>query len=477
MDREEETHQMERERTRQQNIRILVVEDETLFAKAICKRFRKAGYTCQAAESLATAEQLIKGQEPHLILLDMRLPDGSGLDFLAKLRDGETTDIPVVVLTAFGELEDAVAAMKLKALDYLKKPIDLDELLLTVEKALSKIELERRLDYSKQRESHTIENVHLIGESPAINQVRQQIERIAQLSSRSDMSPPTVLILGETGCGKDVSARLLHRQSIRCNRPFVHVDCAALPKELIEAELFGHEKGAFTSATSVRTGLIEAAEDGTVFLDEIAELPLELQSKLLAVLERRTVRRVGSSRERPVPAWFVASTNRPVEEMVKQGQFRADLYYRLKVLTLTLPPLRERDRDVVLLARHYATQTARRFGLPDSELSAQVEDALRAYGWPGNVRELAHLIERAVLLSGGEPLSPTSLMLEGTTPVETPPTDSLSEMTLDEAETAMIRDALQRTDGNVSKAARILGITRMALRYRMQKYNISSSKT
>ena len=163
----------------------------------------------------------------------------------------------------------------------------------------------------------------------------------------------------------------------------MHVDCAALPKELIEAELFGHEKGAFTSATSVRTGLIEAAEDGTVFLDEIAELPLELQSKLLAVLERRKVRRIGSSRERPVPAWLIASTNRPVEEMVKQGQFRADLYYRLKVLTLTLPPLRERDQDVVLLARHFAAQTARRFGLPDLELSAQVEDALRTYSWPG----------------------------------------------------------------------------------------------
>jgi DNA-binding NtrC family response regulator len=473
MDRQEETHEKDRAETRQQSIRILVVEDETLFAKAICKRFRKARYTCGIAESLAKADQLIKEQEPHLILLDMRLPDGSGLDFLAQLRESENIDIPVVVLTAYGELEDAVAAMKLKALDYLKKPIDLDELLLTVEKVLSK--LERRLDYSKQRESHTIENVHLIGESPAINQVRQQIERIAQLSSMSELSPPTVLILGETGCGKDVSARLLHRQSIRCNRPFVHVDCAALPKDLIEAELFGHEKGAFTSATSVRTGLIEAAEDGTLFLDEIAELPLELQSKLLAVLERRTVRRVGSSRERPVPAWFIASTNRPVEEMVKQGQFRADLYYRLKVLTLTLPPLRERDQDVILLARHFATQTARRFGLPESELSAQVEDALCAYSWPGNVRELAHLIERGVLLSGGEALSPTSLMIEGAPTVEPPAENPLSEMTLDEAETALIRDALHKTDGNVSKAARLLGITRMALRYRMQKYNISSS--
>ncbi len=475
MNRPEDNQEQVRAETRRHGIRILVVEDEALFAKAICKRFRKAGYECEIAASLANAEQLIKADEPHLILLDMRLPDGSGLDFLAQLRDSEHADVPVVVLTAYGELEDAVAAMKLKALDYLKKPIDLDELLLTVEKALSKIELERRLDYSQQRESHTIENVHLVGESPAINQVRQQIERIAQLSSRSDMSPPTVLILGETGCGKDVSARLLHRQSIRCNRPFVHVDCAALPKELIEAELFGHEKGAFTSATSVRTGLIEAAEDGTLFLDEIAELPLELQSKLLAVLERRTVRRVGSSRERPVPAWFIASTNRPVEEMVKQGQFRADLYYRLKVLTLTLPPLRARDQDVILLARHFATQTARRFGLPESELGTQVEDALCTYSWPGNVRELAHLIERAVLLSGGEALSPASLMLEGAPPVETPATNPLSEMTLDEAEMALIRDALHKTDGNVSKAARILGITRMALRYRMQKYNISSS--
>ena len=458
-------------------IRVLVIEDETLFAKAVCKRIRKAGYDCDIAGTLAKAKTLLSSQPPDLILLDMRLPDGAGLDFLSELRSGDLKDVPVVVLTAYGELEDAVAAMKLDALDYLKKPIDLEELLLTIEKVLSKVELTTRLNYSRQRETHSIDDVRLIGNSPSITQVMQQVELITNLVPKTNEPPPTVLILGETGCGKDLAAKLLHRQSARRERPFVHVDCAALPKDLIEAELFGHEKGAFTGASSVRTGLIEAAEDGTVFLDEIAELPLELQAKLLAVLERRTLRRIGSSRERPIRAWFIASTNRPVEKMVEQGEFRSDLYYRLKVMTLTMPALRDRGDDVILLARHYGRLTARRFGLPEPEYDTDALAALRAYSWPGNVRELAHLIERAVLLAGNKRLTASSLMLEGTSQqADSSPEKPLQGMTLENAESTLIRDALERTHGNVSQAARKLGITRMTLRYRMQKYNINPAK-
>ncbi|MCP4409299.1 MAG: sigma-54-dependent Fis family transcriptional regulator, partial [Gammaproteobacteria bacterium] len=262
-------------------IQLLVVEDESLFAKAMCKRFRRAGYRCEIAATLVKAQNRIAIATPDLIILDMRLPDGLGLTFLEQLREGDTPDIPVIVLTAYGELEDAVAAMKLKALDYLKKPIDLDELLLTVEKTIQKVKLARRLDYSRQHENRSIKGVQLLGESPAIQLIRDQIQRIGHLTRQSDRSPPTVLILGETGSGKDLAARLLHLQSARSGNPFVQVDCATLPMDLFEAELFGHEKGAFTNAHERRTGLIETAEDGTVFLDEIAEVPLELQSKLL----------------------------------------------------------------------------------------------------------------------------------------------------------------------------------------------------
>lgn len=457
---------------------ILVIEDESLFAKSVCKRLRRAGYDCEIADTLAAAFEYLADQgPPDLMLLDMRLPDGSGLDLLEKLRAGPNAELPVVVLTAYGEIEDAVTAMKLDALDYLKKPIDLDELLLNIEKAVNKIELRQRLDYSLQRESHAREAVRLIGRSAAMSEVKEQIERIASLSSRAEESPPTVLILGETGVGKDLAARSLHQKSARHGRPFVHVDCAALPKDLIEAELFGHEKGAFTSATTMRNGLIEAAENGTVFLDEIAELPLDLQSKLLAVLERRRTRRIGSRKERPVNAWFVAGTNRPLETMVKQGEFRDDLYYRLKVLTLTMPPLRGRNGDIELLARHFAAATARRFGLPGPQFTEDALLALRRYPWPGNVRELAHTMERAVLLSSGRAISAATLMIEPPAiEASDEPNAELRDMTLDEAESTLIRQALQQSAGNVSEAARRLGITRMALRYRMQKYGISPSK-
>jgi two-component system, NtrC family, response regulator AtoC len=304
-------------------------------------------------------------------------------------------------------------------------------------------------------------------------ELRSQIERIAKLPASVSEAPPTVLILGETGSGKDVTGRLLHLQSARGERPYVHVDCAALPKELIEAELFGHEKGAFTSAHAARVGLIEAAEDGTVFLDEIAELPLTLQSKLLAVIERRRMRRVGASDERPVGAWFLAASNRPVAEMVKEGTFRADLYYRLRVMSLSVPPLRERGTDIALLSREFAATTARRYGVPIPEIAPDAEDALSAYPWPGNVRELKHVMERAVLQSGGTQIRASHLMLEGSlAAAATDPDLAVDGMTLEAAEERLIQNALEQTQGNVSEAARRLGIGRTALRHRMKKHGL-----
>ena len=456
-------------------VQILIIDDEVLFAKTVRKRLMRSGFQCQTALSLAEANEYLNSQRPDLILLDMRLPDGSGLDFLHRLREGDCADIPVVILTAYSEIEDAVAAMKLQALDYLKKPIDLDELLITLEKALDREKQDQRLEHSRQREQMTAPKSILLGESSATQQVREHIERIGQLSTKADTVPPTVLIQGETGTGKDLAARCLHQASARRNRPFVHVDCAALPKELIETELFGHEKGAFTSASHARIGLIEAAEDGTVFLDEVGELPLELQAKLLAVLERKTLRRVGSSRERSIAAWFIAATNRNLEDSVATGEFRSDLYYRLNILTLQMPPLRQRGDDVITLARHFVEQVAHRYGLSATELSEDAITALRSYDWPGNVRELVNLIERAVILNGGGALSAASLMLERSASIQAQPAE-LIDLTLDEAESMLIRQALQRSNGNVSEAARQLGITRMVLRYRLQKYNITPER-
>ncbi|MFK8067537.1 MAG: sigma-54-dependent transcriptional regulator, partial [Gammaproteobacteria bacterium] len=369
--------------------------------------------------------------------------------------------------------EDAVAAMKLDASDYLKKPIDLDELLLNVEKVLNQEKISRQLEYSRKRESVSTEKVELLGDCDQIQKLIAQAQHIGSLCNDPEVLPPNILILGETGTGKDMAARMLHSISARKDKPFVHVDCASLPKDLIEAELFGHEKGAFTNAMEARTGLMEAAEDGVIFLDEIGELPIELQAKLLAVLERRTLRRVGSTQERPVPAWIISATNRNPEKMVEDGEMRSDLFFRLNVLSMVMPPLKNRGKDVLLLANHFAKQTASRYGLSEIKFSKDAEKALMEYPWPGNVRELKHLIERAVLLSTDGSINAETLMLNAHAESSGQSFDQdLLSLTLEEAEKVMLESALDRVDGNVSEAARQLGVTRMAMRYRMQKHNL-----
>ncbi|MDP2248731.1 MAG: sigma-54 dependent transcriptional regulator, partial [Nitrosomonadales bacterium] len=363
-----------------QKLRVLVVEDEVLFARAVVKRLQKAGYDCEHADTLQGGLAVARQFMPDIVLLDMRLPDGNGLDLLSEFV---AKGISVIVMTAFGELSDAVNAMKQGATDYLKKPVDLEELLLVISKAESSAKLKHHLDYSRQRNSHDAiaVGVELIGTSPVMQRVRKQIERVAQLAAIETIVPPTVLINGETGTGKDVAARLLHLSCMNKDRPFVHVDCASLPAELIESELFGHERGAFTSAQASRCGLIEAAEDGTLFLDEIGELPLTLQAKLLNVLERRMVRRVGSTKERAVAARFIAATNRDLQQMVLEGRFRSDLYYRLNVLNIVMPPLRERGDDILVLARHFASQTERRYGLQARQFSEEAVEVITQYQW------------------------------------------------------------------------------------------------
>ena len=454
--------------------RVLLIEDEEIFARAVKRRLERAGYVCDMAGTLADARARIRSFAPDLILLDLRLPDGLGFDLLAELgREGRTA--PVLVMTAFGEVEDAVRAMKLGAFDYLKKPVDLDELLISVESGLNHASLRQRVDYSRERESHAADGTDLLGESRHTRAARDKLMSLAAIVGTPGVPPPTVLIVGETGTGKDVAARVLHRAGPLRDRPFVQVDCASLPRELIEAELFGHEKGAYTGAQGARMGLLEAAENGTVFLDEIGELPLEMKAKLLNVIERRMVRRVGSVRERPIAARFVAGTNRNLPEMIAAGQFRADLYYRLNVVTLAMPPLRERGADIELLARHFAGLTASRYGLPEPRFETEALQRLQQYRWPGNVRELKHLIERAVLLSQNRPIAVDDLGIPGQTAAPGEGEGPWAAMTLDQAERWLIERALERTGGNVSEAARRLGVTRMALRYRIDKHQLAAS--
>jgi two-component system, NtrC family, response regulator AtoC len=449
--------------------KVLIIEDEALFARAVQKRMQKAGFDCEHAETLQDGRTIAKQFEPDMVLLDMRLPDGNGMDLLPELVAGGIT---VIVMTAYGDLSDAVNAIKLGAIDYLKKPIDLEELLLIVQKNEKTAALKTSLNYSRQRDSHAVENIQLIGDSLAMQSLRLQISRVAELGAKYEVTPPTVLITGETGTGKDVAARLLHASSPNNDKPFVHVDCASLPAELIEAELFGHEKGAFTGAHASRAGLIETAEEGTLFLDEVGELPLALQAKLLNVLERRVVRRLGSTKERSAPARIIAATNRNLHLMSQEGKFRSDLYYRLNVMMIALAPLRERDDDALLLANHFMQLTEKRYGLTKHTFSASAIDALRQYSWPGNVRELRHQVSRAVLLSANAQITATDLALREAK-LEQPSNILDTKITLDASEKHMLINALEATHHNVSQAARQLGITRMTMRYRMDKHHIS----
>jgi DNA-binding NtrC family response regulator len=452
-----------------QAAKVLIVEDEVLFARAVMRKLQTAGYECEHVESLQDARAIAKQFAADLVLLDMRLPDGNGLEILAELI---AKNAAVIVMTAFGEISDAVHAIKQGAVDYLKKPIDLEELLLSVQKVEAATVQSNSLDYSRQRNAHAVEGVEMLGESLAMENIKGQIKRIAQFVA-DDVVPPTVLISGETGTGKDVAARWLHASCPNKDKPFVHIDCASLPAELMESELFGHEKGAFTGAVSSRPGLIEAAEEGTLFLDEIGELPLSLQAKLLNVLERRMVRRLGSTKERAVPARFIAATNRDLHEMSLQGHFRQDLYYRLNVMSISMPPLRERAGDALLLARHFANQTAKRYGLAAPTFSADAIATLSDYAWPGNVRELKHQVSRAMLLCQNSLISSADLVVGGPSN-----SDALAQVashaTLYETEKAILLKVLSGSRNNVSEAARKLGITRMTMRYRMDKYQISA---
>jgi two-component system response regulator AtoC len=459
---------------------VLVVEDETILGDAVAVYLERNGYATAVARSGEDALRLLGEVGPDVAVVDVRLPGMDGVEVLRRMRESSPAT-EVVMMTAHGSVASAVEAMKLGAFDYLTKPLDLDELRVVVDKALEHLRLRRELSYFKAREEQAGRLAEIIGESPPMRELKRQLARIAALEPAGGGDAPTVLILGETGVGKEMAARALHALSPRSNGPFIDINCAAIPASLLEAELFGYERGAYTDARSAKAGLFEAADGGTLFLDEIGHVDPAIQVKLLKAIEDKSVRRLGSLRSKAFNVRIVAATNRDLEAGVAEGTFRADLYYRIKALTLTVPPLRERQGDVPLLARHFQERSTRQYGLPPKALTPEALAALAAYAWPGNVRELAHVVERAVLLHGDEALRPEHLGLpvarerplvivkpEGGVQVDF----SAGGIALDEVERQLITEALQATGWNRGRAAQLLGITKETLRYRIERHGL-----
>lgn len=453
---------------------ILIVEDEAVFGKSLARFLTKAGYDCTLKARAEDGLRVLEDVSPHAVLLDVRLPGMDGLQALRVFHERDA-DLPVIMITAHGSIETAVEAMKAGAVDYLCKPLDLQEVRLVVERSLGSAQNQRRLSYYQRQEAARSERDRIIGACPAMRQVFQLVDRFTQINLGRAGELPTVLILGETGTGKGLIARAIHAKGPAAQGPFVEVNCTTLPRELIEAELFGYEKGAYTGATESKPGLVEAAEGGTLFLDEVGELPLAAQSKLLQLIEHKTARRLGGLRSRTIAMRIIAATNRDLDALTDDGAFRQDLLYRLKVLLLELPPLRTRGDDVRLLAEHFLQVFSQKYATEANHLTPSVLEALSRYSWPGNVRELAHVVERAVLLSDQPMIGAELISLPGRAGSEAQVDsreDKLANLTLEEVERRLITQALTASRGNVSEAARKLGLSREALRYRLQKHAI-----
>jgi two-component system response regulator AtoC len=460
---------------------VLIVEDERVLAEAMSDYLARHGFETAMAGSGEAALDAIHRSEPDLVVLDYQLPGMDGLEVLREIRQ-RAPQAAVVMLTAHGSVKTAVEAMRAGAFDYLTKPADLEELALVLGRARSHARLERELHLLQGAGGRGAPGERIVGTSEATRGLRAQVERLAGLDQGPGGAPP-VLISGETGTGKGLVARAIHDLSARAERPFVEVNCGAIPAQLLESEMFGYERGAFTDARAAKPGLFEVADGGTLFLDEIGAMPLELQVKLLKAIEDRSVRRLGGLRQKTVDVRIVAATNADLDRSAQEGAFRADLLYRLKVLTLVLTPLRSRPDDVVPLARHFLAEAGRRYRRP-RRLTPDAETALRAYEWPGNVREVANVIERAVLLHEGEEIGAGVLGLpaltRGGAPVEVGGGGgvkvdfSRGGLSLSELERTLIVEALKATGGNRRRAAQLLGISVETLRYRMEKHALTS---
>ncbi len=458
---------------------IVLVEDEQVLRRTLEKTLTRFGHELRAFESAEDGLKAIEEAAPDLVITDNRLGGMSGTELLRHIKK-KFPDVNVVMMTAYGSIEDAVGAMREGASDYLRKPIDLHELGMVVDRCLSGAGTRRELAYYRNRDLTDIADGGIIGASAPIAEVRETVKRLAGLQKKG--GGPTILLLGETGTGKGLFARAIHRASPRRDAPFIEVNCTAIPENLLEAEIMGYERGAFTDAQSSKIGLVEAAEGGTVFFDEIGRMSQALQAKLLKVIEDKTVRRLGSTRDRKIDCTIITASHRDLAVEVSEGRFLPDLYHRINVISLMLPPLRERGADIELLADFFLDLHTSEYGVPKPALSDKARNALLSYAWPGNIRELSHTIERAIVMGTTGTINTSALRLPVADPNQAVPGRiSGGTLTVDfnggpirleEVEVSLIRQAMEFADGNQVQAARLLGMSRDTLRYRLAKHQL-----
>ncbi|HEX8635503.1 MAG TPA: sigma-54 dependent transcriptional regulator [Pyrinomonadaceae bacterium] len=450
------------------DVRILVVDDEAMMADSLKQNLVEEGYTVDTALTGADAIELFDRGGHHVAICDVQLPDMDGLEVLRHIKDAQPAT-EVIVMTGFGTVQRAIEATKAGAFWFLEKPFEFEVLLPLIERAVQHRELIVETETMRRNLSTRTEYFNIIGASRQMQQIYETIESVAK-------SDANVLIVGESGTGKELIANAIHYNSLRVKKPFIKVNCAALPKELIESELFGHTKGAFTGAHADKDGLIQHAAGGSLLLDEIAEMPVELQPKLLRVLQERSYRKIGSERTYAVDFRLITSTNRPPADAIRDGLLRDDLFYRISTITIHVPPLRERTEDIQLLAEHFFKMYARKYVRPITGISQAAYQRLFSHSWPGNVRELQNVLERAVLLAKANKIEPVDLPFEnGNVPeraAQGAAWDVPPNLTLEEIEKLVIEKTLQRTGGNKQAAANLLGIYRPRLYSKIRKYNI-----
>ncbi len=463
---------------------ILVIEDEEMLANNIKQYLERHDYEVRIASSAEEGMVQFDVSKPDAILLDLRLPQMDGLETLSKMLKIDP-QAKIILITGHGNVETAVDAMKAGAYDFLSKPLVLAKLKILLDKAVGQTRMERTLSYYREKAVGVTSPSTFIGESPPMRVLKDQISQVVQSDFLLDnVDPPAVLVTGETGSGKELVAQALHYTGPRKEEPFVEINCAAIPSNLLEAELFGYERGAFTDAKTKKIGLFEAANKGTLFLDEIGDMEISLQSKLLKVLEDKMIKRLGSIREHHISARIIAATNQSLEDQVREGQFRADLFFRLRIIHLSLPPLRKRGEDILLLVRHFLDILSKRYRKKDISFSPEAENLLLAYSWPGNVRELKNMIEQTVILSKENVIEAAQLSLnpslESLNPEKSIFPDRLFQeslppegISLKEVERNLVLKALHQTSWNITRSAKLLGLSRDTLRYRLAKYKIS----
>ena len=462
---------------------ILIIEDEAILAKNIATYLRRLNYEVRHAETGELGLALAESERPDVVILDYNLPGLNGLELLTRIRAIDPAT-KIIMATGEGSEQLAVDAMKAGAYDYLTKPLVLAKLKMVLDKIVGEVRLGQELDYYRKKEAGEGGIEQLIGESTPMLLLKGLIAQVVEAERcLKDAEPPAVLITGETGSGKELVARALHYAGPRRAKPFIEVNCSSIPANLLEAELFGYERGAFTDAKERKLGLIEAAEGGTLFLDEIGEIDLALQAKLLKLLEDKRVRRLGSVRDNKIDVRIVTATNRNLEQQIRDGKFRADLYFRLRIVQLEVPPLRERSTDIAKLAEHFLALHRARYGKPQLRFSSEVLATFAVYRWPGNVRELRNAIEQSVIMARSNLLLPSDLSfssdlsITAQMPILQPaalPTTTIPSggLNLSEVERTLLVQALERSGGNVSKAARLLGVSRDTLRYRIDKHQL-----